>query len=155
MSSWIQILPKVLLCFPQCNSVEFTLASHGCKILTSTLSPYTYSCSYPKKQRNIFPKYEWTNVGHTTSLSTTRVRAMPCADCRNNLTMGLVFPQSFEKGHPDKIRVLLGRKEEKWMLWQLTFSTDIFSSIYNSTCRKHVERSILAKNICELNQTMN
>ena len=80
---------------------------------------------------------------------------MPCADCRNNLTMGLVFPQSFGKGHPNKIRVLLRRKKEKWMLRQLIFSTDISSSIYNSTCRKHVERFTLAKNICELSQTMN
>ena len=41
------------------------------------------------------------------------------------------------------------------MLRQLMFSTDISSSTYNGTCRKHVERFTLAKNICELSQTMN
>lgn len=53
--------------------------------------------------------------------------------------------------YPNKIRILLGRKTKEMDVGKVTmFSIDIFSSIYNSSYRKYIERFTSAKNICQL-----
>lgn len=62
-----------------------------------------------------------------TSLLTTGAKAMPCADCfqgnRNNLTVRSVSLSHWvgvdggggQQHYPNKIRIVLGRKEEREM----------------------------------------